>query len=219
MNSIARWAPLGGIVAVALVIVGVKLVNTPDVTDPASEWTAHFEDSGNRAQLVVASILVVLSAFAFLEFFWALSARLSSTEDGHLRLSNLALASGVAFTAMLASSGVSIGAVAGGHEFNDVPLPSPELMIQIENVGPAMLLLGGGFAASMFVAASSVEALRGGALPRWLGWLGVVIAIVLLFSFLFIPLLAFLVWVVIVSIVQLSTPEPQRAQQAAEERR
>ena len=61
----------------------------------------------------------------------------------------------------------------------------------------------------MFVGASSIVALRGGALPRWLGWLGVVIAITLLFSFLFLPLLVFLAWVVIVSVVQVT--QPQRA--------
>ena len=207
MNIVERWTPLSGIVAIVLLIVAVSVSSPPALEDPGSEWTAYFEDSGNRTQQIVSTILLVLAAFAFLVFFWALSARLSNTEEGQLRLSNLALASGVVITVAVATAGALGGAVAGGHEFNDAPLPSPELMIQIENIAGAVIVLVGGYAASMFVGASSVAALRGGALPTWLGWLGVVIAIVLLFSFLFLPLLLFLVWVVIVSVVQVAQPQ------------
>ncbi len=106
----------------------------------------------------------------------------------------------------VATAGALGGAVPGGHEFNDAPLPSPEIMIQIENIAGAILVLVGGYAASMFVGASSIAVLRGGALPTWLGWLGVVIAIVLLFSVFFLPLVLFLLWVLIVSVVQVVRP-------------
>ena len=216
MSYVERWVPLTGVIAVVLLFVAVAVLrDQPAVDGPGSEWTAYFEDSGNRAQTIVSSILLVLASFAFLAFFWALSARLGSSEEGQLRFSNLALASGAVVTVALATAGALGGAVAFGHEFDDYPLPSPEIMLQIDNIGGAIVVLVGGYAASMFVGASSIAALRGGALPTWLGWLGVVIAIVLLFSFLFLPLVLFLLWVLIVSVVQVVQPQvvqPQVAQ-------
>jgi hypothetical protein len=194
-------------VAVVLLFVGAGLDSTPEITAPTSEWTAHFEDSGNRVQVIVGSILLALSAFAFLGFFWALCERLSSTEDGRLRLSSLARSSGTVFAVLVATTASVSGAVALGTELADAPLPSAEVMIQIESVGGAMFVIGGGFAASLLVAASSVVMLRGGALPTWLGWFGVVVAILLLLSVFFFPLLTFFVWVVIVSVAQLVRPE------------
>ncbi len=207
MSYVERWVPLSGVVAIVLVFVAVLMADSPALDDPGSEWTAYFEDSGNRARHIVSTILFVLASFGFLAFFWALCARLGSSEEGQLRFSNLALASGAVFTVAIATTGALGGAVPGGHEFNDAPLPSPEIMIQIENIAGAIIVLVGGYAASMFVGASSIAVLRGGALPAWIGWLGVVIAIVLLFSFLFIPLVLFLLWVLIVSVVQVVQPQ------------
>lgn len=72
--------------AIVLLFVAVSVATSPALDDPGSEWTAYFEDSGNRTQQIVSSSLLVLAAFAFLVFFWALCERLGNTEEGRLRL-------------------------------------------------------------------------------------------------------------------------------------
>jgi hypothetical protein len=207
MGSVNRWAPLSGIVAVAMIVVSIALIGTPDADAPGSEWTAFFEDSGNRSQMMISGLLMALSAPVFLVFFWAVSERMGSAELNGSRLSTLGLASGALFAVAVAIGGTLLGQVAGSFEFGDAPLPSPDLMIHLESLSIGVVIVGGGFFASLSVATTSIVALQSGALPGWLGWFGVVVAIVVLFSFMFIPMAAFLIWTVIVSIVQFSKTE------------
>ena len=51
-------------------------------------------------------------------------------------------------------------------------------------------------------------------LPRWLSWLGIVLALVLLFDVIYVNILPFLLWVVVASIVLLMRRE-QKATAAA----
>ena len=55
--------------------------------------------------------------------------------------------------------------------------------------------------ASVLVLATSTAALRTGALPAWLGWAGLIVSVLMLFAIFFFPILAFLAWVLAVSLV------------------
>jgi hypothetical protein len=67
------WA---GIAFVPLFVVRfVAFLDTPDGDAPVSEWTEHFEDSGNRMQSVVGGYLMALAGLAFLWFLVALCRR------------------------------------------------------------------------------------------------------------------------------------------------
>lgn len=56
------------------------------------------------------------------------------------------------------------------------------------------------FAAILLVAAVSLGALRYGILPRWLGWAGIVVAVLLPSAFVFVGFLILLAWVLAVGI-------------------
>jgi chromate transport protein ChrA len=55
----------------------------------------------------------------------------------------------------------------------------------------------------VLVVATALVSARTGLLPKWLTWLSFVVAATLLFAFMFIPILIFLGWVLVVSIVLL----------------
>jgi hypothetical protein len=74
-------------------------------------------------------------------------------------------------------------------------------------MGRLLLLLGAGFAGLLLLLAASVVILRTAVLPKWLGWLGIVAAIALLFDLIYLNILPFWVWVFIASIVMLMQRE------------
>jgi hypothetical protein len=74
-------------------------------------------------------------------------------------------------------------------------------------MGGLLLLLGGGFAGLLVLLAASLAIFRTGVLPRWLAWLGIVAAIVLLFDVIYGNIFPFWVWVFIASIVMLRRRE------------
>jgi hypothetical protein len=59
--------------------------------------------------------------------------------------------------------------------------------------------------------AASVLIVRSRVLPTWIGWFGFVAAIALLFGFLFLPMVALLLWVLFVSVAMLRAPRPAAA--------
>ena len=64
-----------------------------------------------------------------------------------------------------------------------------------------LLLVAGVMVAAVMVLSASTAALRSGVLPAWLGWIGLVIAVAMLFAVTFVPILVFVGWVLVVSLV------------------
>ena len=69
-SGLARWAALGGIGYVVLFIVGVILTDSgaPDFDAPPAKVIKYYGDSGNRDQIAVGWILIVIAVFFFLWF-------------------------------------------------------------------------------------------------------------------------------------------------------
>jgi hypothetical protein len=64
-----------------------------------------------------------------------------------------------------------------------------------------ILLVGAGFAALFLVLIASVVIFQTRVVPRWLAWLGFVVAVVLLFDVLYVNIVPFLIWVLAAAIV------------------
>ncbi len=86
------------------------------------------------------------------------------------------------------------------------------------NTASYLLVVASTMVASVLVAATSVLALRTAVLPRWLGWVGVVVAIALLAAVFFIPVFLLWAWVLVVAVVltvRSSTGDSQEPDRAA----
>lgn len=198
-ETFVRWSWIGGLVFVVGAIVGLVLLGTPDPDAADSEWADYFSDSGNRVQLVAAGYLWIISGLGFLVFAWGLRERL---HRGERAITSMLLPIATVVAVAFAIAGVAIAVVAGSVEFADAALPSGEISRMFEQIGLATLLLPGMLSAALFTALAGIVVMRGDVFPRWVGVSAFVCAVVLLFSPLFFPAVAILLWVLAVSLYQ-----------------
>ncbi|MFI4993413.1 MAG: hypothetical protein ACHQCH_07345 [Solirubrobacterales bacterium] len=191
----SRLAPLTGVLFGVLVVVAV-LTNgseTPKVSASSAKVVSYYTE--HRSEIETSSILFALAFLVLVLFAGALRSYLRRTAaaDG---LSALVLAGAVLMaTGTLPGTGLEYGVA---HNLHDL---SPEAVKTLNFIGQELFLavLAGGF---IFGVCSGLAILRGAALPKWLGWIAIVIGIAVLIPPASFPaLLAFLIWSIIVSIL------------------
>jgi hypothetical protein len=169
-----RLAALAGIVAVVLWIVSVSITestNLPDDDEPAAVLT-WFQDESTA--ILAAGFLFMLGSLFFVIFVGALRARLVAFEGHGAFLTAIAFGAGLGvgfFTLLVPGSNL-----AGALAEEDL---SPEAAQALVIIDDAFFIAAELSAALMLVAAAFVI-LRFGALPRWLGWAGLLFALWLL---------------------------------------
>ena len=214
-----RSAALSGIVFVVLMLVGAPFVlDVPKGDASAQEIASYFTDSGTHMRNIVGAYLWVLGGLAFLGFVAGLRSVLRQAEGDPHTLSNLVFGAGVVFTAVWSVSAAALASVAYAVEFSDARVSDPDLVTVLPSLGGLLLLLGGGFAGILLLAATSILIFRTGVLPRWLGWFGIVVAIALVFDVTYVNILPLVAWVGVASIVLLMR-QRETATAAAPERR
>jgi hypothetical protein len=169
-----RLAALGGIVAVALWIIGTAILEGaegPDEDDPADilRW---YQDESNT--ILAGGFIFELGVLFFVVFLAALLSRLWWTEGGTGFLSIIALAGGVG-TALFAM-GIPAADMAGALGEEDL---APEAAQALNTLDTAFFIVAE-LSAALFVAVVGVLALKARALPAWVGWISLLLALWLL---------------------------------------
>jgi magnesium-transporting ATPase (P-type) len=196
-----RWSALAGVLFVALFAIALALSgNTGGGPDEVTKWYA---DDGNQTKSFVAWFFYVGSAIAFLSFLGTLRDMLVRAEAGPGTLSALVFGPGVAFTALYDAAVSLFAAPAALANDSDFKL-DPNTAEVFSNAG-YLTLVSGVMVASIVVLATSTAALRTGVLPAWLGWIGLVVAVIMLFAVFFVPILVFMAWVLVVSLIMTVT--------------
>jgi hypothetical protein len=215
----SRWGRLGavsGILFAVLFTAGVMLPDLPDGEDVnQAAITAFYADGDNRVTVIVAMYLLMLAGIAFLGFIAGLYRGLREAEGASGSLATVALAAGIVFVVMLNATSVAWGTVAAGIEFGGNTLGDSENPIWFGSLGDISLLIHGMFAAIVVIVATSLLALRTAALPRWLAWTGFACAFLLVFSVVFMPMIALPIWAVATGVAMLRHPAAQ-ARRAAQ---
>ena len=173
----------------------------------AQEIASYLTDSGNHTRNIIGAYLWVLGGLAFLGFVTGLRSVLRRAEGDPGTLSNLVFGAGVVFTAVWSVSAAAIASVAYAVEFSDARVSNPDLVTVLPSLGGLLLLLGGGFAGILLLAATSILIFRTGVLPRWLAWLGIVVAVSLVFDVAYMNILPLVGWVLVASIAMLRRRE------------
>lgn len=207
-----RWLPASGIVYAALFLVATILTSdSPDTAASDQRILSYYADSGHRTREFVAIALVAVGVLFFLWFVGVLRDRLRAAEPEPGGLSALALAAGVSSaTLLMGALAFAIAIPASIADTDRFTLDAD--MYRLFNNASYGLLVGSTMVASVLVAATSVLALRTATLPRWLGWIGLVVALVLVFAVFFFPLFALWAWVVVVSVVLIARPREHTSQ-------
>jgi hypothetical protein len=206
-----RLAPVAGLVWVALVIVSVILgSDQPSNDDPVLKFVTYFSDGGNRDQLAIATVLAAIGGPLFLWFLTGVRDLLRSEEGLWGNGAPLVFGAGIAFVILLWAGAATGYAYASAADFFD------NFRVDAQSVHTAMVLSAlsfwfvafGSVAAAVMIGAASIVMLGTGVLPAWLGWVGLVLAALSFLGALFIPGLAALVWVLIVSVLLMLRQEP-----------
>ena len=201
MSNVARWAPVSGILYVILWVL-VIFAFEDDQGDSDAEILAWYADSGNRDKQTATYFLVLAASLCFVWFLSNLRGRLAGAEGTAGVKTALAFGAGlVAVTLWTAASAVWISlsfAVDDSDEF--VVDPNMERLFGV--LGYA-LWFGGTTIALLVVLCVALVGLKGQLIPRWLAWVSILVAILMLASFAFIPFLIWLGWVLVVSLVWL----------------
>ena len=206
-----RWSALGGIIFVVLLLVAGLMPGSPPKTgDSAAKIADFIADKGDRLRWAgYIGALAVVAFFWFLGGVWRVLRR---AEGGSPRLTVVAL-SGALFASVMATlGGLGLGVLgitgvagAGGR--------STTRFIYILSTNVAVATV---FGMAVFVAAFSAVILRTGFLPKVLGWIGAVIALVAIasggivastsdvfFDLSFGAFFAFSLWLLVVSVMML----------------
>jgi hypothetical protein len=200
-----RLAALAGAAFAVLFLAGTAVLNIPQgVSD--QKLVAWWSDSGNQLASVVSMYTFVLAGLCFLAFLVHLRSRLLAAEGGSGALTTLVVVSGSVFVGMLFVAAASRGAIgfAVKSPGTGEPLPGADTLRYVPQAGYAVLGSGGLLAAALAIAATSWLIFRTAVFGRWLAWIGVAAALVivgassLLVGMLAIP--AMLVWALATSV-------------------
>ena len=202
----ARWerlGPLAGIVAVVLFVVGVAVVEgagAPDENASPQDYLRYYQEDDDI--ILLGGVIFQLGAVFFLWFLGHLRARLALAEGGVQRLTAIAYGGGlIATTCALLLPGPD---EAGALSNEDI---TPDAAVALNNFGDAFFV-GAEFAAAGLLAATGLLVLATRVLPRWLGWLSLVVALWLLIAPVGWAALIFAVpiWTIIVSVLLFVRP-------------
>lgn len=191
----SRLAPLTGLVFAVLVVVAIVTSGgeTPKANASPAKVIAFY--TVHRSETETSAILFALAFLVVVLFAGSLRSYLRRS-PGTEGLAAIVLAGGVLMAAgALTVSGAEYGLA---HHLTGLT-PGAAQAANFVAQELFLPLLGGAF---LFAVASGLAILRGARLPKWLGWVAIVMGIVVLIPPAgMVALLAFVIWSVIVSIL------------------
>jgi hypothetical protein len=210
-----RWeriAPLSGVVAVVLLVVGFLVFglagDRPGDDAAADEYLSYFRDDAGAVW--VGSWIAFIGFAAFIWFLGSLRTALLRAEGGVGRLASLAFAGGVAATILLlASLATQISGAIAADESENLSAQTAEALWWAGNG----FFVAATFALAILLAATAIVALRSRVLPSWFAWLSGVMALVALVPFISWALVIFVMplWIVGMSLWMWRGHEAHRA--------
>jgi hypothetical protein len=197
----SRRTALAAAIFVVTFVAGLFLVNNPDTDASPATFADFYAKSGNRLHLILAAVLLSASALAWIVTVNGLRERL-----GDCVASRVATTAAAATAALIGVAGTMLAIIPAAMVFGSAPAPGVDLARFLPQAGYAALTLFAMPTAALTVTAIGIGALRTGALPRWLAYLGFAASVVLLASLEFFPMLLFVVWVIATAVVLARRP-------------
>ena len=173
-----RLAPLTGVVAVVLWIIGIFVLESgsPDSDAAPAEIVREFDD--NFVEIAAGGSLFALGTLLFLWFLGSLRAHLLRAEGEPGRVTAIMFAAGLGKAVF--DLGLVGALVAGAIAAEEADAGLTPEAAQALAWGDEAFFIGAEFMAVLLMAAAGLVVLRTRALPVWLGWLALVIALGLL---------------------------------------
>ena len=199
--GIARWASLGGIAYIVLFVIGTILLfdGAPDSDASPARVIAYYSDSGHRNKIMFGWLVAGLGIFFFLWFLASLRQAVRRVEGGDGFLTALTTIGGVIYAALaFAAIALNVGVrTMSDDTYKHTVYPG---LIHAANDASYVLHATGGAGAAAMIIAATLAFMRAGAIPKWSGWVGIVLGVLALASIIFFPQAAIGIWLLAVSI-------------------
>jgi hypothetical protein len=200
-SRLERLAPLAGTLFGVMMVVGVLGTGEPLGTDATGEEVIKHYDDG---KYFIGIIMLGLGAVLFMFFAAALRKHLAAT--GPEWLAALAFGGGIVFTVGLAGFASSQFALVDAADQKAVGAAQALNIIDNNNFPPAVI------GVCVLLLALAAHVLGSGSLPRWMGWVSLVIGILALAGPLgIVAFLLFAPWTFILGIVLFRQASPAAA--------
>jgi hypothetical protein len=171
--DVERWSPLAGVVAVVLWIIGIVIAGDIENKDTGREILAQYNSDGN--QILAAGLIWLIGTAFFIWFLGSLRSRLAAAEGPNAHFSATAFAGGIVASVFLML--IPTANMVGVDQKEGLDASAA---LAINKIGD-IFWIGLLYTAPVLLAATAVVALRTGAvLPRWLAWITLLMAIVML---------------------------------------
>jgi hypothetical protein len=201
MNNLRRWVGLGGLGLVAVLLATILASpKNPDATAGPAKVALFVHQ--HRGGLYLNAYLTSLAVLIAASFLWYLRDVVAPALPGR-RLANLGFAGGLMFlVGGILSAGTSFAmADVTGHA-------DPNVLQTFNIVSQDVTSFAGG-ATALLIGATSLSILRSKALPGWLAYVGILLAVAS-FAIPLFGLIAASLWWLIISIVMLVTSRAPR---------
>lgn len=189
-----RWLPLTGALAVILLFAGlIGSGDTPDTDASVAKIVTYYAD--HDGDLSREAVLLAIAGLLLLLFASALRSALASGEPRPSTWSNAAFAGVISYA-------VGVFAVAGlALAFSELPDGAAPTVVQTMHVISNDMffpVMGG---SAVMLVASGAAILRGAPLPRWLGWVAIVLGVISLTPAAFFGFMLGFLWLIAVSVL------------------
>jgi hypothetical protein len=188
------WAPLTGIAFIVVAIVGFAIGGEPpDADSPAQEIVDHYVD--NEGSVMAGAVLGGIAASLLIFFAGYLRKVLSAAEGPGGVLSAVALVGAVILAVGAALDATLSFALA--ETADDIEPASVQTLQALWDNDFMPFAIGN----QVFLLASGLSVVRHGALPKWLGWVAIVLGVIAVTPIGFAAFIGGAIWIAIVSVI------------------
>ncbi len=211
----ARWEPATGIAFVVFFVAGFLTTPSPTDNDSNLTWLNYFNSSGNQIKTLVSGFMFVLAAVCLVTFVTSLWSKIAEARRPQLTSPLPLVGAGLA-AAGIALGGVLEAAVSGGMIFGQLRLPPADILRFANDASFPAIVVAGMFGTALAIAGIGFQAANAGLFGPRFTVVSVIAAVITVFSFGFFPLVAPLLWFLVVSIMLLRRKTPDAPAVAAQ---
>jgi hypothetical protein len=204
-----RAAPLSGLAFIALFAASVVISNVPANTASDSAWVAAYATRGDQARHLATGICLVLAALSLATFLTHLWTRVVVARRPDAVNPLPVVAAGIS-AACIAAGGIMMAAASGSALIFSQPIPGASLLRLGNDLGFALVGVAGMPAAALSIACLSIQSRAAGTMTTRMMRFSLGVAVVLLGSLAFIPIIALLIWLLAVAVPLIRRPAPEQ---------
>ena len=204
-----RAAPISGLAFIVLFAASVMVSNVPSATATNSAWVAAYATHGDQVGHLATGICLVLAGLSLATFLTHLWTRVVAARRPDVVNPLPVVAAGIS-ASCIAAGGIMMATASGSALLFSGPIPDAAILRLGNSLGFALVAVAGMPAAALSIACLSVQARAAGVMTTRMMRFSLIVSVVLLASLAFIPIIALVIWLLVVAIPLIRRPAPEQ---------